>query len=308
VIRNNNATRETVDWKLSLLRQIPVSAGVYSLSTAQPADTYFADASEGRQAVEPQSEAHVRVPLAGVNPIFPYKVRGSVTDASGRTLISDRFVGGFVGVPKAHAPVKLDGTLDEADWTRSKPRKLDREVQFRKLLPTSNWTGPDDLSAALQFLWDENYLYVGVKVKDDVFRNTMDGSAIWGGDGLQFLIDPARARRDKPGKYDYAMGIGTQGPVAWCYLSADGKAAPAGEARDIIVTGTPAKDGTGGMTYEIAIPWSRLSPFQPGVGANLGLAVILNVDDGIKRDGLMTWFGDIQTKEVDPVGDLILTD
>ena len=50
----------------------------------------------------------------------------------------------------------------------------------------------------------------------------------------------------------------------------------------------------------------RLLPFKPGAGANLGLAMALNEDDGPGRDGFMAWFGDIQAKEVSPVADLIL--
>jgi hypothetical protein len=307
VVRNNNARPETVDWKLSLLQEIPLEAGLYTLTAAKPAQAYFADASEGRQTVGARSEARVRVAVAGVQPLVPYKVRGMVTDQSARVLSADRFVGGFAPVPKAQAAPKLDGVLDEADWARCKPAMVDRIAQFRHLLPSSKWNGPDDLSAKLRFLWDADYLYVGIQVKDDVFRNVTEGSAIWGGDGVQLLIDPARASRDKPGKYDYAIGVGTKGPEAWCYLSADGTA-PAGEVKDIVVATSRAKDGAGGMTYEIAIPWSRLAPFRPAVGADLGMAVILNEDDSPKRDGFMTWFGDIQSKEVDPVGDLILGD
>ncbi len=65
--------------------------------------------------------------------------------------------------------------------------------------------------------------------------------------------------------------------------------------------------GGGGMTYELAIPWSRLAPFRPQVGADLGLSLIVNEDDGRGRTGFMAWFGNPNTKEIDLVGDLILT-
>ena len=60
------------------------------------------------------------------------------------------------------------------------------------------------------------------------------------------------------------------------------------------------------MTYEIAIPWSHVAPFRPSVGRNLGLALILNDDDGAGRDCFMGWFSGAHSKEVDMVGDLIL--
>jgi hypothetical protein len=303
LLKNRNAQPEPVSWRLSLLQEVPVKAGLYTLTMARPASAYFGEASEGKVTLEPNSEALVQIPLAGSDPIIPYKIRAVVTDQSGRALTTERFFGGFVSVPKAGEPVKLDGSLDDPAWQRATPRKLDRAEQVRHLGATSKWSGPEDLSGEVRFLWDDKYLYVGAQVKDDVFRNEADGSAIWSGDGLQFLIDPARSQSEKPGKYDYAIGVGKSGPVAWCYLTADGKA-PAGEVKEILVSVTPGKNGD--RTYELAIPWERLAPFQPAKGANLGMAVILNEDDAPKRDGFMTWFGDIQSKEVDAVGDLIL--
>ena len=34
------------------------------------------------------------------------------------------------------------------------------------------------------------------------------------------------------------------------------------------------------MSYVVAIPWSRIAPFKPYVGADLGLGIVLNDDDG----------------------------
>jgi len=63
---------------------------------------------------------------------------------------------------------------------------------------------------------------------------------------------------------------------------------------------------TGSITYEYAIPWSRLAPFRPSPGANLGVTIALNEDDGGGRNSYMTWFGSVQTKDVGQAGDLIL--
>ncbi|MDD5348574.1 MAG: sugar-binding protein [Chthoniobacteraceae bacterium] len=308
VVRNNNQTPETIDWKLTLPREVPLHSGRYSLEDTRPPGAYFSQASEGRHTIAPREEAKIRMPLAGVNPLSAYKVRATVTDRLGRADTSERFVGGFVSAPKAPSGMEIDGALEEAIWKRSKPVRIDQKEQFFSLGSKHDWSGPADLSGEVRFLWDQKYFYIGAKVQDNVFRNeTAGGSEIWRGDGLQLLIDPARGSKEKPGKYDYALGIGKSGPSAWCYLSADGRA-PAGAAKDIVIAAKRASDGTGGMTYEIAIPWERLAPFLPGIGANLGLAVILNDDDSAGRDRFMTWFGDIQTKEVDPVGDVILTE
>ncbi len=307
ILHNNNAKPEEVAWNLAMIQQVSPKAGLYSLTEAAPPGAYFGDATEGRATIAAHGETRVRVPIEGVDPVTSYKLRATITDQSGRALTVDRFVGGFVTVPKAKTPVVLDGKLDEGDWQRSAVQRIDRAEQFRHLLPSSKWTGPEDLSGELRFLWDDQYLYIGLTTQDDVFRNESADEMIWAGDGIQLLIDPARSSSEKGGKYDYALGKNPKGAVAWCYLTADGKA-PAGEVKEIKIVAVPSGKGAGGMNYEIAIPWSRLLPFHPAVGADLGMAVIMNEDDQPKRDGFMTWFGDIQSKEVDPVGDLILTD
>jgi len=198
--------------------------------------------------------------------------------------------------------------LDDADWARATPGVINEERQMHMIGKVKKvWKDPADLSATAKYLWDDQYLYVGVEVKDDMFVNPKSDGSLWAQDGLQFLFDPAREQKEKPGKYDYSMGLGQKGPQAWCHLSAS-SAVPAGEAKGIVVTTTRAADGTGGITYEIAVPWANLAPFKPGVGADLGLTLALNEDDGEGRQGFMNWFGDVQSKSADFNGDVVLRD
>ena len=304
ILKNNSMDRENVTWKLSLVGEIPMAEGKFGAVVSTNA--YFAEAAEGSQAIDGHRDLAITVPIAGIQQMTVYRVRAAVTDASGRTTARERFVAGFVTVPKVKAPLKLDGVLDEGDWERSPVQLINDRRQYRALdSEAAGWKGPADLSAKIRYLWDDQYLYVGVHVTDDVYCNPREGDALWAQDGLQFLIDPAREFAEKPGKYDYVMGVGRKGPQAWCSLSASGLA-PVGEAKDILVAAKRATDGTGGITYELAIPWSRVSPFLPAIGANLGVAMILNEDDGAGRHSFMGWFGDPHEKQVDFVGDLIL--
>jgi len=52
----------------------------------------------------------------------------------------------------------------------------------------------------------------------------------------------------------------------------------------------------------------RLAPFKPVPGGNLGMAVIINEDDGKGRDSFMSWFGCPHSKQLGMNGDLILMD
>jgi hypothetical protein len=310
VVKNNGIDRQEFTWQLALVNETPIVNGVYEKATSTSA--FFGSAADGTATVDAEAESTVVVPLSGIDPLTVYRVKAIVTDASGRAVESERNLGGFVGVPKAKAPLKLDGSLDEAAWKDCSVELINQQRQYRVIVPGDpavvKWNGTDDLSAKVRYLWDDKYLYVGVEVTEHVFNNPQPDDMLWSQDGLQFIVDPARAEKEKPGKYDYSMGLShTSGTgKAWCHLSGS-TATSTGEVKDIIVACKRATDGTGGMTYEIAIPWSRVAPFKPNVGGNIGLTVALNEDNGKGgRHSIMGWFGDVQSKSVDFIGDLIL--
>ncbi len=304
VIQNYAAEKQDVTWRLALTGEMPIAAGQFGLPAATAA--YFAEASEGTTTLDGKGTAQIVVPLAGVDLQTVYIVKASVSDASGRTVVGQRPMAGFVAVPRARSPIQLDGLMAEADWKRAPVLAIHEARQYFSFDPQKiKWKDPQDLSGTVQFLWDDKYLYVGVKVTDDVFANNKADGDLWAGDGLQFMIDPARGEAAKVGKYDIGAAVTKKGPQAWCFMSADSRA-PAGEAREIRISGVRGSGDRGDMTYVVAIPWSRVAPFTPGPGANLGMCVTINEDDGPGRAAFMTWFGDVQSKRVDTVGDLIL--
>ncbi|MHC4715888.1 MAG: sugar-binding protein, partial [Planctomycetota bacterium] len=212
---------------------------------------------------------------------------------------------GFAAAYRTADAPAIDGVHDEPAWRSAPSVAIAQARQFYQLgkpKDPKGWTGPDDLSGEVRFLWDKAHLYVGVTLKDDVVRSAKCDGEIWNQDGLQFLIDPYRTASEKAGKYDYSAALGTKGPQAWCHLSGH-SSVRTGEAKAIRVAAKPV---AGGLTYEVAIPWSQVAPFKPTAGANLGLAVILNEDDGPGRDGFMGWFSGVHSKQVDMVGDVIL--
>jgi len=307
VVKNNGTKSQDVTWDMSLANQIALVDGKYE-APGPVTDAHFGMASSGQATLAAGATKEFVVPLAQADSQTAYGVHATVTDPStGRSVTHDRNVAGFVGVPKVKGKITFDGTLDSPDWKRAPVEKIDEKRQYFTFDPKiASWKGPQDLSADVRFLWDDNYLYVGVEVTDDLPGGLKDASALWQQDGLQFLIDPCRAMSENVGKYDYCCAIGKNGPQAWCDLSADARA-PSGVAKNVIVSAKRKDAKTGSITYIVAFPWVRVAPFQPSVGADLGLTLILNEDDGKGRHSFMTWFGNAHTKQVDAVGDLILT-
>jgi hypothetical protein len=309
-IQNSGPQAEDVSWSLQLTKMLPMTDGTFNLSASQSPEAYFAAPADGVVQIPGRGRFCETVPLADVDRKLIYAVRASVSDHEGRFLEVERYIGGFARVARAAGSVTLDGVLNEADWGRTSVQHIDQERQFYrfKKYPNCDWTGAKDLSGQVRFLWDAEYLYIGAQVTDDSYNNPGQDGSIWCQDGLQFLVDPARADVVKQGKYDYIAAVGQKGPQAWCALSANTGLAPGGDVPEIKVAARRAQDGTGGITYEVAIPWARVTPFQPAPGANLGLSLILNEDDGQGRDSFMGWFGGVHSKQLDLVGDLILED
>lgn len=304
LVENNGATPQTVTWDMALSKERVLSKGNFS----SPASTsaYFAETPTGSLTVAPRASAEATVPLTGTDPLKVYDVKASITDSSGRGVTVERPFSVPLAVPRVKGTLKLDGVLDDEVWKNAPAAELDKAEQVREFPNAIPWKGPQGLSGTLQFAWDDKYFYAGIKVTDDIAGQLKEDSMLWAQDGLQFLFDPFRDSSEKSGKYDYSVAVGQKGPQAWRSLSADANV-PTGAATDVQVF-AKKPDATGATNYEIAFPWSSLAPFAPKPGADLGLALALNEDDGNGRRGFMTWFGDVHMKQVDTVGDLILTE
>lgn len=309
-IRNNGNEEEALRWRFAIDKEFPIKKGNYLLTAGDTPQAYPAQDAEGDFKLAAGSQKVIDLPFAGVQPQSIYAVRAQVTNGAGKLVEAARPVSGFVPVARAPEGMKIDGNLSEAAWQNAPAQLIQDESQYWPMKHVDfdqnevRWKGAQDLSGKLRFLWDEKYLYLSAEVTDDVFNAPRADSSIWNQDGLQILVDPQRSEEEKPGKYEYSLATGTKGPQAWCNYSAD-TASPVGEAKDIQIAVRRLDDQTGNIVYEVAIPWSRLAPFKPQSGANLGLSLIVNDDDKTGRD-FMGWFSGVHNKELGMVGDLIL--
>ena len=301
---NRGTAAQAIRWDVEILQEISMKEGTFDFGGADAIKAHFTEITEGSLTLQPGEEKKIPMKLAQIDPLAIYRIQARARDAAGKSVITNRLVSGFVGVPKAPADLKIDGKLDE--WKNVPARAINLSRQFFRAEKQADWTGTEDLSGTVRFLWDEKYLYVGVEVKDDIFANPKQDAGLWSQDGLQFLIDPARDRKEKEGRFDFSVGLGQKGPQAWSHLSGDEVRSPEGEIKDFQLGISREGLAGGSVHYEVAIPWTRIPPFQPAVGRDLGLSMILNEDDGKSRFGFMAWFSGVHLKEMDHVGDLIL--
>ena len=302
-LRNNGQTDQVVQWAIELNGAAVQSKGKFNIRKLTQTEAHLAGTAEGEVIVPASGTINIDVPIARTNDVTLYQVASVVTTQAGRRIENERMVGGFLPAVRATEPITLDGKLDESLWQHAIAREVNDPRQVHGLKDRGfQWDGPGDLSASIRAAWDESHFYLGVIVTDDVLAGTRP--ALWARDGLQLLIDPARSESEPAGKYDYGIALTEQGPAAAAYLSANPNL-PVGPVTDFGL-GIHHDETANTITYEVAIPWQRLAPFRPGAHENLGLHIAFNEDDGQGRYGFLSWFGDIQNKDLDSVGDVIL--
>lgn len=304
-LANNGAEPKSLSWTVELTDAWGIEKGSFQLSTPSPVKAYLKGENEGQVTLAAGASRDLRVNIVDGTPQTIYRMRVNATDDVGRRVSRERLVGGFATAARSATPVVIDGKLDDAVWAKAPKERIDSAAQVFRFGKAAPWRDAADLSATWRAAWDAQNLYLAVEVTDDVYHVQFADGAIWNQDGLQFLFDPTRTLVEKAGKYDYSVGAGTKGPQAWCHLSAHSSVSE-GEARAFKVAVTDLPGSAGGKLYEIAIPWTNLAPFAPAAGADLGMTMIINEDDGPGRIGFMGWFSGAHSKELDLVGDVVL--
>lgn len=170
------------------------------------------------------------------------------------------------------------------------------------------WKGAQDLSAEAKLRWDDEKLYVTVRVHDDVQSQSWNNGDIWQGDSLQLGID--LGRKDGSGSANVSelgFALNDQGAVnAWRWRAPQGLGAGKLTGADVAIT----RDEAAGITlYDLAIPFAQLhgpdaafSPEEP-----IGFSFLLNENDAAGRAGFMEYNQGIGTsKDATLYGDLYL--
>jgi hypothetical protein len=195
-----------------------------------------------------------------------YIVRGTPTSEPGTVTVA-------AGEPVRAArvldpPPKVDGDL--AEWAA---------LVYASSQPTfgeQNRADGNDLAASWNIAWDDQYLYLAAKVKDDVLVQAATGELLYKGDSLELWIgiDPGN-RGDQLTEREFQIGLSPgnlssgSAPEAYLWWPRDRK----GPIGDAVIAARPVE---GGYALEAAVPWSvlKLTPF-----ANEGFAFILAVND-----------------------------
>jgi len=199
----------------------------------------------------------------------------------------------FLPFKGKHAAIALKNTdnngMLQKEFTLETPIPLKRTptviaeiFEKKQLLPNEPWTpwnGPDDFSAVFSGSWNEEYLMLDVKVKDDKHFNKFNQTYF--ADSLQVAMDPqsnAGIQKRNPGllgKDDLEIGIARSSKTGKKFLSLSKGPRNLIEDNDYEVI----RDENAKMTYyKIRIPWKKMG-VSPQKGLIFGMSMIIFDDD-----------------------------
>jgi len=133
-----------------------------------------------------------------------------------------------------------------------------------------------DLSGSWSTAWDDQYLYIAAKVKDETLVQLAKEQDLFKGDGLEiWLTTEVTNRGEQLTERDFQFGLtagnGLAAPEAFLWLPNQFK----GRVLDAIIAARPVEGGYG---IEAAVPWSVFR-LTPGAGQSFGFTLALNDDD-----------------------------
>jgi hypothetical protein len=183
---------------------------------------------------------------------------------------------GNVEAIQLSAPPTIDGNL--AEWAA-----VNTYQSAFRVYSASSWDGTDDLTAMWRLVWDNNALYIGVAVTDDIHVQTQTGNTIFRGDSVDIQFDTDRAGdfgpRLSPDDFQITLSPGDfagLSPTAFRYRGTiDDQILDAPGGHHVTVA---AQQTDQGYNLEAAIPWSDLE-LTPTAGAVIGLALNANDND-----------------------------
>lgn len=167
---------------------------------------------------------------------------------------------------KTIAAITVNGSLNEAGWSASAFKQIKKTI-----------VGTPNNTAQFSTLWDNNYLYVGVKVIDGNLYNT--STLPYYDDSVEVYIDSNNNKGATYDSYDQQYVKGWNDSALWLK-----RTMPNG----VLHAWAPIP---GGYSVELAIPWSSLG-LAPTAGLTVGFDVANNdTDAGTGRDSQLMWAG-----------------
>ncbi len=195
-------------------------------------------------------------------------------------------------------PDAIDGDLSDWNLDAMTPAILDAEEQLYSGQTT--WDGPEDGSGEFYLLWDEQYIYMAVVMKDDKLSMNKTGGDIWNADCIEVFFSTTNAVPPHDEHYQYGFNLNEQ-KWNWCNMDGNGSTDP-----DYLMVA--ASETPDGYICEAAIEYAQMLSLDWSVGNAIGFHAVFDDTDNGDRELQMTWTGMEAHDQSLGFGHMILSD
>ena len=192
---------------------------------------------------------------------------------------------------------KIDGVLDKNEWVTKCPVPLIGRNQLSYKAENYDWT-PDNLSAVSYMMWDNDNLYMAIKVRDNIHYETGSGSPTAEdyieGDSVVLGFDPThRGSESQTQAFAYYISSSSPGSGSGSHTilrpeSHSGSKQSGHLFKDSSIYNIAISQKDGVCIYEICIPLSELDLIGE-IGTKAGLSIQINDNDGHGKDAQINW-------------------
>ena len=198
---------------------------------------------------------------------------------------------------KIHEPPEIDGILGDNEWIKKCPIPLIGRNQLSYKSDDYEWT-PDNLSAVGYMMWDQENLYVALKVRDNVHYDAGSGSPVAEdyieGDSIIVGIDPTnRGAAADARAFAYYISSASPGGGSGQYTlfipeNHSGAMQPGQLFKDSSIYNLVISDQAGVCVYEMCIPLSEIG-ISGQIGTKAGLSIQINDNDSGAKEAQINW-------------------
>jgi hypothetical protein len=178
--------------------------------------------------------------------------------------------------PDLAMPV-IDGVIDDV-WS------VATEQDIPITTSGSDPSGPADCSGKWKVLWDWEYIYALVIVKDEALNNDSGAGSQYQDDSVEFYVDGDNSKGGSVDENDHQYtSRWNNAEIETPSALHNGEPSIVGFEYAIVTTGS-------GYIYESRIPWTSIIAEPPGAGDLIGIDMYINDDDdGTDRDTQIAW-------------------
>ncbi|MGG1555586.1 DUF7594 domain-containing protein [Paenibacillus ferrarius] len=182
--------------------------------------------------------------------------------------------------PIMQGTVSVDGALDPETAAASSTIDLSKGT-----VKMTGYQGSNDLGGKFWLNFDSNRLYITARVKDDTMSAPFSGADIYKNDSFQFAIS-----NGLPGEslswYEYGISQTPSGPQIYRWITPPGVSKGLVTNGNLVVTRDDIQHDT---IYELALPWSEITPIMAERNGVISFSLLVNDNDGNGRKGWVEW-------------------